>query len=189
VPLWLVHLGGLPREYDDATLDLLQSAGNGATASMEDWLARWNLPEEVLAISGAYEWRRLSSADGRPVEPAFAPLAARVLISARPRGEALSTEELDGLHALARAHSVVTPWSSMIVLLRDRMAVLDREEQSDSRFQRDHESGADRIGLPSSAFAVTGVPEPEEWALIITGLVFLALVMRRRREVPLTWGR
>jgi hypothetical protein len=36
---------------------------------------------------------------------------------------------------------------------------------------------------------VTGVPEPEEWALLVTGLVFLALLLARRREAPLTWGR
>lgn len=188
-PLWLVHLGGLPREYDDATLDLLQSAGNGATTSVEDALARWAQPEDVLAIGGAYEWRRVSTTDGRAVEPAFAPLAARAVISARPRGETLSTEELDGLHALARAHSVVTPWSSMIVLLRDRMAVLEAEEKSDARFKRDHESGSEALSLPSGVIAVTGVPEPEEWALIVTGLVFLALLLTRRREAPLTWGR
>jgi putative PEP-CTERM system integral membrane protein len=184
-----VHLGGLPREYDDATLDLLQSAGNGATTSVEDALARWAQPEDVLAIGGAYEWRRVSTTDGRTVEPAFAPLAARAVISARPRGETLSTEELDGLHALARAHSVVTPWSSMIVLLRDRMAVLEAEEKSDARFKRDHESGSEALSLPSGVIAVTGVPEPEEWALIVTGLVFLALLLTRRREAPLTWGR
>ncbi|MCP3143208.1 TIGR02921 family PEP-CTERM protein [Pyxidicoccus xibeiensis] len=182
-PFWLVHLGGLPREYDDATLDLLQLAGNGATRTVEDAVARWSQPVDILAVGGAYEWRRVTTADGRTPEPAFAPLAARALITARPRGEALSVEELDQLHSLARAHSVVTPWSSMIVLLRDRMAVLEEEERSEERFRRNHESGSELLNQPSGVIATTGVPEPEEWALILAGLAFLAFMLRRREPV------
>ncbi|MFP2927740.1 TIGR02921 family PEP-CTERM protein [Pyxidicoccus sp. 3LG] len=181
-PLWFVHLGGLPREYDDTTLDLLQLAGNGATRSVEDAVARWSQPGDILALGGAYEWRRIATADGRAMEPAFAPLAARALITARPRGDALNVEEMDQLHALARAHSVVTPWSSMIVLLRDRMAVLDQEEQSNDRFRRDHESGSELLNQPSGVISATGVPEPEEWALIFVGLAFLAVMLRRREQ-------
>ncbi len=78
---------------------------------------------------------------------------------------------LDHLHVVAIEHSIVTPYSSMIVLVNERQEkLLDELETQDDRFQREHEDVGETI--PENTL-ITGVPEPEEWLLL--GLVVLML--------------
>ncbi len=180
-PVWMVHLGGaLAPAYDDAVLDLIHRSGGGVAASVDEALAR-------LAAGGGdvldgYTWtvRPADPADGPEAADAFLPLAARQLVLARARGGNVAVEELDALHRVAKRAGVVTPYSSLIALVdeqqRRRLAELEKDED---RFDREAEIGAEAVTTPSDAFAVTAVPEPEEWALLAVGTAML-LVKRRR---------
>ncbi len=177
-PTWLVHLGGqYPAGYDDATLEALQSSGGGVAGSLDEALTRLAISLQpgtgsaLDAIDG-YAWSALparSDLSGLPpTDPAFAPLAARRLILAemqRRRGDLSDPAILDTLHAIAIENSVVTPYSSMIVLVDARQQQeLNRLEKGADRYEREIEPVGET--LPPSNPLVTGVPEPEEWLLM-----------------------
>ena len=120
-------------------------------------------------------WRELQ------VEPSGEP-------QGKPRGEPREGDRLallDQAHALARRHGVVTPYSSMIVLIddRQRQALKEAEAKAD-RFQREVESGEKALPTPPGGGFVdlTGAPEPEEWALIGLTAAGLGYVAWRRRR-------
>ena len=181
-PVWMVHLGGFPLGYDDPTLDAIQASGGGAAASVDEALTRLAVGltgqvDDVTAdVIDGYQWLTLPTemADTlSSVGPsalsdaeAFAPFAARRLILAemrRERGQIAELDVLDRLHALASNYGIVTPLSSMIVLVnQEQQRLLDKLESQDDRFQREHEDVGETVAAP----AVAAVPEPEEWLLI-----------------------
>jgi putative PEP-CTERM system integral membrane protein len=206
-PVWLVHLGGaLPLGYDDATLDAIQASGGGVTGNLEDALVRLSFAvmgenEQATGYAGdlvdGYLWSTIPTAELAQAEPdlaelasddAFAALATRRLLLTelhRVRAQLDQLEALDQLHALAVEQSIVTPLSSMIVLVTPRQErMLDQLEARGDRFQREVEQVGDT--LPENAFALTGVPEPEEWLLLalVAGMVVWFLRSSRRVQRP-----
>ncbi|MBL8055814.1 MAG: TIGR02921 family PEP-CTERM protein [Anaerolineales bacterium] len=176
-PVWMVHLGGFPLGYDDATLEAIQASGGGAAASLTEALTR-------LAAGGAdvldgYRWEHAPADPAAAADPDFAPLAARRLILAKlpnPQLAAQRLEVLDQLHALAAETSIVTPYSSMIVLVTAQQeALLKQLAGQDDRFEREFEAVGETV-------AITGVPEPEEWLLMGLGAVLLAAYLYTRRR-------
>ena len=201
-PIWLVHLGGFPLGYDDPTLDAVQASGGGAAASVDEALTRLAIglngqAEGVITdIVDGYEWLTLSTemanalssvgpealADARQ----FAPFAARRLILAEMqagRSRITDLALLDRLHAVAVNDSIVTPLSSMIVLVNaPQELLLDKLEAQDDRFQREHEDVGETVAAPP----VAAVPEPEEWLLISLMAGLLVWYGRsKRRETRL----
>jgi hypothetical protein len=82
---------------------------------------------------------------------------------------------LDAVHILAKRYNLVTPYSSMIVLVNDQQKQdLKDAEQGKDRFKRD---GEDKQQLPPSKVSAT--PEPAEWLLMAILAVMLVLVYRR----------
>jgi len=109
----------------------------------------------------------------------FTALAARRLILAemqRNRGSIDQLETLDYLHALAKEYGIVTPYSSMIVLVdAQQRRLLEQLSNLDDRFQREVEDIGETV--PGSPLPLTGVPEPHEWillALVAAMLIYLA---------------
>ena len=189
--VWMVHLGGdFPLGYDDATLEAIQASGGGVVGGVEEALARLAVTlggagdGSSYSVIDGYVWTTVSTevAEGEP-DDAFAPLAARQLILStmqRQRDEMGRLETLDYLHAIAVEHSVVTPYSSMIVLVTERQErLLDRLETDGDRFEREHEDVGE-----TEAVSVTGVPEPEEWLLIILAAAMLIWYARTTQLVP-----
>jgi len=190
-PVWMVHQGGgFPMAYDDQTLEAIQASGGGIAGTLEEALARFAATRgtsgQLDQVDG-YTWHVLSTAEAgglvgaTPTEPdggqgGLAAIAARrVLLAemAKNRGSLDQLPVLDELHALAVEQGIVTPYSSMIVLVNDaQQNLLDQLEQRDDRFEREVEN----VGETSSAnpFAVTGVPEPEEWLLLLLAAGMLA---------------
>jgi hypothetical protein len=81
----------------------------------------------------------------------------------RQRGDLQDVAILDQLHAVAIENSIVTPYSSMIVLVNlQQQAALDDLEEGADRYQREVEP----VGgsLPPDNPLVISV-EPEEWLL------------------------
>jgi putative PEP-CTERM system integral membrane protein len=124
------------------------------------------------------------------VPAAFVPIAARQRIGWVARQQDMTqVASLDSVHATAKAHGVVTAYSSMIVLVDDwQKKRLEQLEKQDDRFDREHETGEERLSGQEAPFA--SVPEPEEWALIgLAGglLVFAAIRSRRNPRAAGSW--
>lgn len=194
----LVHLGGrLPPGYDDATLATLQKRGGAAVSSLEEalrYLGAAAAPAFVgwdegylftlQAAAPATDMDRDPGQGQGGADDPFAPILARQLIKGLMSGLDLAdAAHLDHLHALARRYEVVTPYSSMLVLLEERQReALRRAEKEADRFQRDTEAGTTLDGRTTS---VVATPEPAEWALL--GLAGLGLLFIRRRQVRWAW--
>lgn len=173
VPVWVVHLDGLSPAYDDAMLEILQQSGGGVgTELAEVWqrletAANLGTPEGTV-IDG-YTWVTTSVPETVTVKTdGFAPLASRHLIQALSRKMDLTQlAELDAIHGIAKTYNVVSPYSSMIVLVNDeqRQALKEAEASAD-RFNRSIEDGNEVLTQPDNPLS-TPVPEPG----MILGLV------------------
>jgi putative PEP-CTERM system integral membrane protein len=185
-PLWMIHLNGnFPLGYDDATLEAIQASGGGVAGSVEEALTRLaaglaakentSSSRTMPDFIDGYTWQLLpteeanaAKLDDTPaddVAAGFAPFAARRLILATMQRQRTGLDQLDildQLHAIAIEHSIVTPYSSMIVLVTPRQEqLLDRLEAQADRFMREFEQVGETDPVP-----ITGVPEPEEWLLL-----------------------
>ncbi len=189
-PVWFVHLGvGLPVGYDDASLELIQASGGGVTTQLPrvfQHLAYAARSPDFIAVDDSYLWTRAPAGVDAPGAEGLAALAARQhLVAATRARRPLDLPTLDALHAIARRFSIVTPYSSMLVLVNDeqRMA-LAAAEAKDDRFDREVEGGTEQLSAPHGGFpTITATPEPEEWALIaIVGGALLIVARRRRIE-------
>lgn len=191
-PVWMVHLGDdFSLGYDDSTLEAIQASGGGVAGDLEEALTRLRVALDasqdiasspaVADVIDGYVWQVVPSqaADREAAVEAtsegFTAFAARRLILAEMvrRREALDQlTNLDYLHAIAIEHSLVTPYSSMIVLVNTRQQqLLDQLEQRGDRFQREYEEVGET--MPQNPFNVTGVPEPQEWLLLALAVVML----------------
>lgn len=205
-PVWFLHLGNeIPIGYDDKTLQALQGSGGGVTGSLDEALARIAVAIDNSSINiettdqiwikrdivDGYLWEtrlldsRLAQTTGAvSVEEGFAPLAARRVILAemqRSRGDLSDLQTLDNLHSLAQGQSIVTPYSSMIVLVTQQQEELLRGlSKLDDRYQREVESLGETT--PATQIPLSGVPEPEEWLLIGASLVLLIHLLHVRRK-------
>jgi len=85
---------------------------------------------------------------------------------------------LDQLHQIATEQAIVTPYSSMIVLVNARQEQrLDELSKGADRFRREQEN------IGETTPVVTGVPEPHEWLLIgLAALMLAGYALRRRRQ-------
>jgi hypothetical protein len=134
----------------------------------------------IADVIDGYIWEVAPSqlADGPAASDDFAVFAVRRLILAelyRRRDALEQLHTLDYLHALAIEHSLVSPYSSMIVLVNvEQQKLLDQLEQRGDRFQREYEA----VGETQNPFTVTGVPEPHEWLL----LALVALLLLRNKS-------
>ncbi len=206
VPVWMVHLGGLPLGYDDPTLEVIQASGGGVTDNLNDALTRFavaivglpsfaevDLTDAVPDLIDGYGWALLPTdvasaqfADATVHEPSepFAAFAGRRVILAemmRNHADLASLDILDELHAMAIEHSIVTPYSSMIVLINERQQkLLDELAAQEDRFAREFEDVGETPANTTNI--LTGVPEPEEWLLIFVAVGLLGWYLWQSRE-------
>jgi putative PEP-CTERM system integral membrane protein len=208
--LSVVHLGGaLSPVYDDATLQAVQSSGGSSfTGLREAWRhfasVQQSAPGFLMQRDGhefsmvadrradhaadqvadrAADMRADSSAP--PADnPAFAAIATRLFIADAARhGRANGPAQLDTLHSLARSHDVVTPYSSMIVLVNDEQRrALEQAQQASDRFDRAHEQGTEQLPKPHNPLSVSATPEPEEWLMLLVSACAAAWMIRARRR-------
>jgi putative PEP-CTERM system integral membrane protein len=197
-PVWVVHLGGgLPLGYDDPTLQAFQASGGGIASTVDEALLRFSASQKMpglLDFVDGYVWQTTSLNDKNskgisqsiPVDRAtqdngFQALAARRVILAemvRNHGKLDQLPILDQLNQLAIDQSIVTPYSSMIVLVNQAQeANLQSLSGMADRYQREVEN----LGRTTQAnpLAVTGVPEPEEWLLLLLAGGVLVYAGRR----------
>ena len=172
--LALVHLDGLPIAYTDTVLDALANNG-GAFTSVHAAMRH-------LAGLPTGGWTRQvteTTAMGVGRSSAHAVAASAVVAHEAAGARDLSQlASLDRLHRLAVSYDIVTPVSSMIVLVnRAQKERLQQLENGKDRFEREH---ADDRNL-SRGFALSSAPEPGTWVLM--GLAAAGLVGGRRRRL------
>ena len=176
-PLWLVHMGNrLPAAYDDALLETIQASGGGVATDMTAVLQR--LDKNVI---DGYEWS-VTASDGTGQTDEFAPLAARQLILQQSRTvDMTQLENLDGVHAVAKRTQIVTPYSSMLVLVNDRQRELLRQaEAAADRFDREVEDGQDALTDPANPLNSVSVPEPG--SMVGMGVMAIGLMLLKRKK-------
>jgi putative PEP-CTERM system integral membrane protein len=192
-PLWMVHLGGLPSAYDDATLAAIQTSGGSISTDVQTVMQRIaTLPSSgqntsLLNVVDNYAWFLSQTPDPNvKQDQGFAPVAARQWVTQVSQSlKPTQLKELDAVHVLAKRYNLVTPYSSMIVLVNDQQKQdLKKAEQDKDRFQREGED--QQLPLPSSpqlpspqSSNVSSTPEPAEWLLLAIVTLMLGLVYRR----------
>jgi putative PEP-CTERM system integral membrane protein len=207
-PLWMVHLGGMPAAYDDDTLKTIQDSGGGVSTELAEVLQRTatqaKLGNSTISVIDGYAWSLQTTTPsaekttGKPAEASsktqvqqadFTPVAARQYVTALSRklnqaNETDQVSQLDKIHAIAKLYDLVTPYSSMIVLVNDEQReALKKAEAEKDRFKREVETGQEQLTQPSNPLSVSAVPEPEEWVLIIVGTIGLGAIALRRRKL------
>lgn len=203
-PLWTVHLGGLPPGYDDATLKTIQDSGGGVSTDIKEAMQRVATTaasgNSVVSVVDGYAWSYAQNAksekklkSGAAIEPVdavnegFKPIAARQLIAALSKQKSSNQlSQLDAMHSVAKTFNVVTPYSSMIVLVNDaQREQLKQAEAKKDRFERKVESGKEELSKPGNPLNVSGVPEPEEWLLLGVGAIGLLVIFFRQRRAKM----
>jgi putative PEP-CTERM system integral membrane protein len=185
-PLWLIHLGGkLPRAYDDATLQALQTSQGGITKDLATVMPRIGTETATGAtVVDGYSWSFSLEPNANSTTKGLEPIAARQLVSylGQKNQNSLSVAELDQVHQLAKNNALVTPYSSMIVLVNDEQKeLLKQAEARSDRFEREVETGVEQLNQPSNPLEVSGVPEPDFWILFIIVAIALGLIWQQQK--------
>lgn len=191
--LSMVHLGGtMAPVYDDATLETVQSSGGSAFATIEEAWEHFARQQHAgpgfLMQRGGYAFTVHEAPTVLANDAAFAPIAARLLIGHATRqaartAEPLTVQQLSRLHAMAQTHSVVTPYSSMLVLVNTQQEqALAKAEAANDRFDRAPESGIKTLQKPHNPLSANATPEPEEWLLLLVSLGAAGWMVRVRRR-------
>ena len=193
-PLWMIHLGGkLPRAYDDATLQTIQNSNGGVANDMPTVMKRLATEEaNNSSVVDGYSWLvEKSNLETILTSNNIEPLAARQLVynlSHQDKNQ-LSLTKLDSIHQIAKDYGIVTPYSSMIVLVNDQQRQLLKEAEAKSdRFDREVETGAEQLNTPFNPLAVpevSGVPEPDLWMLLGVVVFALFLVWQKQRSAKI----
>jgi putative PEP-CTERM system integral membrane protein len=197
-PLWMVHFGGLPAAYEDAVLKAIQDSGGSAATTVPEVMQRLATQAklegaesgEVLSVVDGYAWIATKAPAPRAPdrESGFAAIAARQQAMALSRrfsreSDADKLAQLDAIHALAKSIGMVTPYSSMIVLVNDQQRQeLKQAEAKSDRFDRTVETGEEQLTQPNNPM-VSAVPEPSEWLLIGLGAIGLSLIALRQHRL------
>ncbi|MGB3507841.1 MAG: TIGR02921 family PEP-CTERM protein, partial [Microcoleaceae cyanobacterium] len=178
-PLWMLHLGAMPPAYDDATLKLIQKSGGGVATKLAEVFqqvtAKSKFGESVVSVADGYAWFLEKKSGGEITEDNFAPLAAQQLVLGLSKQMNLETlDELDAIHAIAKTYKIVTPYSSMIVLVNDEQReALRRAEAAADRFKRKVEDGKEQLSDPNNPLNAVSVPEPG----IVLGMVAIGFFL------------
>jgi putative PEP-CTERM system integral membrane protein len=190
-PLYFLHIDKAAAAYDDAILDAIYRSGGGVATSVKSLKQQLTFNGPKARVVDDRLWTL--KPNGLDVEiPAgstqhsdLTALAARQIILMESFGKPPAIETLDKLHKLATTHDVVTPYSSMIVLVNEgQKEALKKESEADDRFDREGRSGEEVLSSPNNPL-VSGVPEPHEWLLIFVSLLMLIVIWRKRDE----WDR
>lgn len=182
-PLWIVHLDGeLAPAYADGVLEAVRASGGGVAERVSEVLGHLAALEAragafiAVADDWAFTFERAEADVGPPEAPtALEQIAAHQLLA----GAMQLGSQLDLLHDVARSYRIVSPYSSMIVLVNERQhAALDAAEARDDRFEREVNTGGDQARFG----ALIGTPEPGTWTALTLAALGLAWVRRRRHR-------
>lgn len=188
-PLWMIHLGNqFPLAYDDAILQALQNSHGGVALDLATVMQRLGTEtSRESAVVDGYSWQVSADQIASKTTPtAIEPIATRQLITylSQNAPNSLSLAELDQIHQLAQDNHLVTPYSSMIVLVNDEQReLLKQAEAKSDRFNREVETGVEQLNQPVNPLEVSGVPEPDFWLLWLIVAIALRLIWQRQSQL------
>ncbi|MBW4537343.1 MAG: TIGR02921 family PEP-CTERM protein [Pleurocapsa minor HA4230-MV1] len=188
-PLWMVHLGGqLPKAYEDDTLQAIQNSHGGVATNLPTVIKRLATEQaEVKSVVDGYSWTVTKSDSKTNSKQGLEPIAARQLVFnlGHQDKNQQSIEKLDAIHQIAKHHKIVTPYSSMIVLVNEQQREqLKAAEAKADRFEREIETGTEQLDTPFNPFEtaeISGVPEPDLWILLSIVALALFLVLQKQK--------
>ncbi len=198
-PVYLIHPQSLPIYNDALTTYILQAGGkvfsSGEEAIEHLWLVRQQKTLQtnlnVIDADKFGTWMvvkngNILTLDNKPVSgissDGFTQLAKKKIIeqSISKVNSTTTLASLDQIHQIAEQSSIVTPFSSMVVLVTEaQKEQLKKASQESSRYIADFDIGEETLGNPSGSglLEIGAVPEPHEWVLIISGLILLAYLL------------
>ncbi|MBK8202562.1 MAG: TIGR02921 family PEP-CTERM protein [Bdellovibrionales bacterium] len=176
------------RSVNDSLLKRLYETGGGIETDWESILTSYTRNEfkvshkDVVDIDARYVWKISKAKKSNKVAEIAEPLPAhKLILHAVERGSTKDEKELDQLQKIAVRSNIISPYSSMIVLVDDaQRKMLEDAAKEKDRFNRQVETGKEILSSPKAPFEATAVPEPEEWALIIAVFGFLLLHIHRK---------
>ncbi len=192
-PVFLVHVGDdAPEAYDDRLLEAMWRHRGGAVTGgggVEEALSRiaaQRADPEVVGFDRRYVWREpRKAAAGAELVPELSALGAARLIRGRlAEPDARSSAKLALVHSLATKNSLVTPVSSMLVLVNDaQRARLAAAASAADAFETTPETGKEAMSTPFGGASVSATPEPEEWLLIVLAFGLMVYAYRRNPQL------
>lgn len=203
-PIYIIHLSeNLPEYHDQLTKYILKSGGGVFQEPLDALQSYWQkrkirLSSAIMNLNYMYaDNHGLWLKDGNfPPEIAFLPpievidssefkkLATHALLKNLIIKENIQNiNVLNRIHTLAKQYSIVTPYSSLIALVNEAQKQDLKEAEKDSnRFKTNLDYGEEQLSDPSGQglLQIGAVPEPEEWLLIISGLLILCYFYRHK---------
>jgi len=173
VPIFMVHEGGLPQYRDDLTLAVEMSHG-GAFNNAKDAMVRLAQTLESKSLDAVslnrYGMWVIEAGEGTPI-----PLSKNgdsLMAGAQAIKNLMTDGETapDAMHVIAGRYGIVSPYSSYVALVNDfQKQQLKRESDKTEKFNAEYDTGLEQLSTPASPnfLPIGGVPEPEEWALLI----------------------
>ncbi len=193
-PLYLLSLNGFATSLSDNLTQSLLRSGGALVQDLADLMHRLHLNRRPMPGSEDRQFVGLSQGwafflGPHPTMPqsddaGLLPLAAAWFIrrhTANP--EKANLKNLDRLHEMAQRATIVSPYSSMLVLINDaQRAQLEAANRADDRFERGvHASDDEPLPHPATLDGnLQGTPEPSSWALL--ALAAAGAIRRRSKN-------
>lgn len=188
-PFYMLHLDNeITPIYSDVFWESVKSSKGSIVGSVDEFLKlrAYASDSTFISISNNVLYKRINNKGSSKADPSMNEIAANMFIqnSFVPADSSQRLAFFDAIHLLALKEAIVTPFSSMIVLVdvRQKEALKKAEAQAD-RFDREVESGDEVLANPVDPFQVTGTPEPHEWILISLVLTFMLYLEIKRRKL------
>lgn len=196
-PIYIIQPENHIPIYNDAlTTAILQSGGKvvatGFEAIQNFELQKMQTPNTILDINdyGTWIWqpkRTITPTNNTP-DPFHQLAQKKRILSLIRKNRYATSEDLDRLNSLSQTAFIVTPYSSMIVLVtNEQKAQLSAALKENNRYQVAFDIGEEQLANPSGRgiLEVSAVPEPHEWLLIIVGSLLLCYLYRRKLQTIL----
>jgi putative PEP-CTERM system integral membrane protein len=197
IPVSILHVGGkIPAAYPDQLMETVARSKGVFASSLNDLSIRLHTqelqsneknylgmigPYSVYSMADSAKLRTTASIAEYPeIRPVFAHMFLQDFAS---RNDMKNLDNLDYVHNLAKDNSLVTRYSSMIVLVNDaQKKQLEEAENKSDRFNREIESGSEIIAKPINPMQVSTTPEPYEWMLIVCLVILLLVALCYRKQ-------
>lgn len=195
-PLFVYHLGKLAKAYPDNLFETIKMCGGDVSIDLNE--IRDRIAAHQNSATTYVGRKQMVSTDGNIAISTFEtskkpsilfpnPLAGRIIgakIIDNKTKQVYGENRyivLDELHSIAKKHAIVTPYSSMIVLVNNaQKEALKKAEEDDDRFDRENETGDEPTGK-LGLVEVTGTPEPHEWVLIVLSALMLLVFYAHKK--------
>lgn len=181
-PIYIYHLGKIAKVYPDNLFETLKMNDGDVCTDLADLqqkiASKQVINGERISEDGGLKISYFESSKSMTMSPPSS-MAAKIIgakiidnkIKEVYKGNRL--QALDDMHRIALKHQIVSPYSSMIVLVtKVQKELLKNAENEKDRFDRENETGTEPIGN-NDVLQVTGTPEPHEWVLIILSILML----------------